>query len=254
MLDREYLEKNGVNITKSLELFGDMDMYNDSLKDFQKEIKNRIENIKKYKQNGDMANYSILVHSLKSDSRYFGFDKLAELSENHEHKSKENDIYYVSENFDELEEEAIKIMNLVNEYLGTGEKVEIKKEAIIKDKSILVVDDSNVISNYITAIFDANFNIIVAKDGEEALDKLNDHSLNISILLLDLNLPKIDGYEILKYMQEKDMFKNIKVAIVTGSDSEDVLAKVEAGHYPVKAVVEKPFNELSLREAVKKLM
>ena len=254
MLDREYLEKNGVNVAKSLELFGDMETYNDSLKDFQKEMKNRIENINKYKQSGDMANYSILVHSLKSDCRYFGFDTLATLAENHEHKSKENDIYYVSEHFDELEEEAYKIMNLVNEYLGTGEKIEIKKQEIIRDKSILAVDDSNVISNYITAIFDENYNVIVAQDGEEAVQKLNDPSLKITMMLLDLNLPKMNGYEVLKYMQENNLFTNLKVAIVTGNDSEDVLAKVEAGHYPVKAVVEKPFNELSLREAVKKLM
>ena len=254
MLDREYLEKNGVNVAKSLELFGDMETYNDSLKDFQKDIKNRLENIDKYKQSGDMANYSILVHALKSDSKYFGFDKLATLAENHEHKSKENDIYYVSENYDELEEEAYKIMNLVNEYLGTGEKVEVKKETVVRDKSILAVDDSNVISNYITAIFDNTYNVIVAKDGEEAVEKLNSPELKITMMLLDLNLPKMNGYEVLKYMQENNMFNNIKVAIVTGNDSKDVLEKVELGHYPVKAVVEKPFNELSLREAVKKLM
>ena len=46
-----------------------------------------------------MTNYAIEVHSLKSDSKYFGFTKLAELSYNHELKSKDNDIEYATDNF-----------------------------------------------------------------------------------------------------------------------------------------------------------
>ena len=70
-----------------------------------------------YKNNKDMTNYSIEVHSLKSDSKYFGFDKLAELSYNHEMKSKENDQDYVLNNFHELELEFFRISNVVETYL-----------------------------------------------------------------------------------------------------------------------------------------
>ena len=254
MKNKEYLVSQGVNIDKSLELFGDMDTYNNSLKDFQADIKNKLSDIDKYKQSGDMANYAILVHSLKSDSKYFGFDKLAELSLDHELKSKANDMYYVYDHYDELMDEAYKIANMVNDYLETGDTVEAPKEVMNKDKSILVVDDSNVIVNFITSIFDDNYNIITAKDGSEALNKLLDPLAKIHIMLLDLNMPNVDGYQVLKYMKENDLFSKVKVAIVTGNDSKDVFDKIMKEGYPVGSIVEKPFNEASLRKAVNKLI
>ncbi len=253
MKDKEFLVSKGVNVDKSLELFGDLETYTDSLRDFQKEISNKLADIEKYKQSGDMANYAILVHSLKSDSKYFGFDKLADLAYNHEMQSKANDMYYVYEHYDELMEEANKIVNIVNEYLGTGEVVKEVEAPITKDKSILVVDDSNIITNFINNIFEDNYNIITAKDGEEALKKLADTSLNISIMLLDLNMPNVDGYEVLKYMKTNRM-ERVKVAIVTGNDYDEVSKKIQADGYKVGAIVEKPFNETSLRNAVDKLL
>lgn len=254
MKSKDYLVSKGVNVDKSLELFGDMDTYNDSLKDFQNDIKEKLVNIENYKKNGDMANYAILVHSLKSDSKYFGFDKLAELALDHEMKSKANDIYYVYDHYDELMDEAYKIANIVNDYLETGDAIEVKKDSLVKDKSILVVDDSNVIASFITSIFDDNFNILTAKDGNEALNKLLDPLTHIHVMLLDLNMPNVDGYQVLKYMKEHDLFKNVKVAIVTGNDSKDVFDKITKEAYPVGSIVEKPFNETSLRSAVNKLI
>ena len=49
-----------------------------------------------------MANYAIEVHSLKSDCKYLGFTTLAQLSYQHELKSKANDVEFVNENYDDL--------------------------------------------------------------------------------------------------------------------------------------------------------
>lgn len=113
----ELLTSNGVNIDASLELLGDMDMYNDTAKDFLKESETRLKNIEEYKNSGDMPNYAILVHAMKSDSKYLGFTKLAELSYNHEMASKGNDINYVNSNYDELMTEANRIINLLKQYI-----------------------------------------------------------------------------------------------------------------------------------------
>ena len=95
-----------------------MQMYDSTLEDFLNEIGNRLDRVKKYKEISDMANYEIEVHALKSDSKYFGFDKLAELAYNHEMKSKENDVEYVNANFEELENEVNRIIGIIKEYLG----------------------------------------------------------------------------------------------------------------------------------------
>ena len=113
----EYLEENGIDYKKGIELFGSLDMYNSMLSDWYKESNNKFEKIKLYMFKNDMSNYATLVHSLKSDSKYFGFNKLAELSYNHEIKSKANDYVYVKSNFNDLEREFIRIFNIVEKYL-----------------------------------------------------------------------------------------------------------------------------------------
>ena len=115
--DLDILKQAGVDISSSLELLGDMDTYNDTIKDFFKESKERLEKIKEYKDNSDMPNYAILVHAMKSDSKYLGFTKLAELSYNHEMASKKNDVDYVNSNYESLMIEANRIMELIKQYI-----------------------------------------------------------------------------------------------------------------------------------------
>ena len=117
-MDRSYLEENGVDVEKGLELLGDMDMYNETMEDFLNEINEKYPKAKEYKENGDMPNYAIIVHSIKSDSKYLGFTKLAELAYEHELKSKDNDIEFVNSNFSSLENEINRIVDIVKTYLG----------------------------------------------------------------------------------------------------------------------------------------
>lgn len=116
--DEEYLLKNGVNYKKGLELLGDLDTYRDMLKDWFKECHEKFEEMKLNKLRHDMPNYAIQVHALKSDSKYFGFDKLAELSYEHEMKSKASDEEYVNNNFSLLEREFINVTMIVEKYLN----------------------------------------------------------------------------------------------------------------------------------------
>ena len=117
LIDENYLLENGVNYKKGIELLGDLETYNNMLYDWFKESQNKFEQLKLFKLRHDMPNYAIAVHALKSDSKYFGFDKLTELSYNHEMKSKENNQDYVLNNFHELELEFFRISNVVETYL-----------------------------------------------------------------------------------------------------------------------------------------
>ena len=113
----ELLKQNGINLEAALENLGDMDMYNDIANDFLTESKDRLPNIKKYLEESDMPNYAILIHAMKSDSKYLGFSRLAELSYEHEMSSKEGNIAYVQEHFNELMEEANRIITILQQYL-----------------------------------------------------------------------------------------------------------------------------------------
>ena len=115
--NEEYLLKNGIDYNKGVELLGDLDTYKDTLSDWYKECHQKFEDMKLSKLKHDMPNYAIAVHALKSDSKYFGFDKLASMSYEHEMKSKANDQEYVDSNFSDLEREFIRTTIIVEKYL-----------------------------------------------------------------------------------------------------------------------------------------
>ena len=115
--NEEYLLKNGIDYNKGVELLGDLDTYKNTLSDWYKECHQKFEDMKLSKLKHDMPNYAIAVHALKSDSKYFGFDKLASMSYEHEMKSKANDQEYVDSNFSDLEREFIRTTIIVEKYL-----------------------------------------------------------------------------------------------------------------------------------------
>ena len=252
MYDIEILKRENVNIEKSLELFGDMNTYNNTLIEFYKELDNKLLNLKKYKENGDMSNYAIAVHSLKSDAKYFGFDEFSNMCLEHENKSKSNDLYYISTNFDNLMKMGIKVAKIIKEYLNDNTELKIANQYNVNEKKgvILVVDDSNIISSFINSVFNNAYEIIEAKDGMQAIEKLSNQSLKIDCMLLDLNLPNMNGYEVLKFMATNNIV--VKVAIITGSDPKVVLENVK--NYRVDVIVEKPFNEMTIKRVVERLI
>ena len=171
MKDVNYLVSNGVNVEKSLELFGDMEMYDATLNDFVEDVEKRIDSLKKFRETGDMQNYAIEVHALKSDARYLGFVTLADLAYQFELKSKANDVMFVYDNYQKLLDEANRCENIARKYLGKELKQDLISDMIgEKTEAILVVDDSNLVANFIKKIFDNKYEVYIANDGARAIE------------------------------------------------------------------------------------
>lgn len=251
MKDISILTENGIDVQKSLELFGDMGTYDQMLEDFLKEVDGKLAEAKKYKESADMANYAIIVHSLKSDCKYFGMMDLADKFYEHELAGKSNDFYFVTANFDALVSEARRMINVLKRYMGVDvlETDEVKN--LVSDKTILVVDDSNVIRNFIQKIFDSKYEVKIASDGQEAISVIaNTPHEKIVCMFLDLNMPNVDGFTVLDYFKANDLFKSIPVSIITGlSDKESI---DRAFTYPIVDVLQKPFNEIMIKNIVEK--
>lgn len=252
MKDKNYLIQNGVAVDTGIELLGDIDMYNQIMAEFSKSFNDRMANIKTYKEMSDMANYAVEVHSLKSDSKYLGFTKLAELSYQHELESKANNLEFVLEHYDELINEANRVINVVRKYLG--EDVNVNQHSVnktIENNFILIVDDSDIIRNFIQKIFKNQYEIMVAKDGKEAIDIISvaDPS-KVGGLFLDLNMPNIDGFQVLDYLKENNLFEAIPTSIITGDDSKEAIDR--AFKYPIVDMLNKPFNEKEAKLIVQK--
>ena len=70
-----------------------------------------------FSNQNDMGNYAIEIHALKSDSKYLGFTKLAELAFDHEMKSKENNSDYIKQTYPLVLDEINRIKNITNSYM-----------------------------------------------------------------------------------------------------------------------------------------
>ena len=112
----KFLRDKGVDLDKALEFLGDMEMYNMTVADFVASVNDKWNNIKQYKEAEDMPNYAIEVHSLKSDCKYLGLMKLADVSYEHELKSKENNLEFVKDNYDRLVKEYNDAIDIIKEY------------------------------------------------------------------------------------------------------------------------------------------
>lgn len=114
---KEYLESNNIDVDHGLELLGDMDMYNSIMGDFINEMEERLPKLEEFKNNKDMPNYAIIVHAIKSDCKYLGIMDLADQNYEHELKSKDNDIEFVENNYDNLISNINKYLDICKKYL-----------------------------------------------------------------------------------------------------------------------------------------
>ena len=259
MRDINYLKSNGVDVDKSLELFGDINTYNQTIGELVISLKEKIDKLNGFKNSKDMYNYSIYAHSLKSDAKNFGFIKLGDFAYEHESKASVGDLYYIESNFEKLVELVDSTIRIIKEYLNgnnsdiaVSNSSEDKSDLVLSKETILVADDSNIIRNFVKRIFDKQYMVVDAKDGQEALDIIisNLNNDNIVCILLDLNMPNVDGFKVLDYMKEKSLFSKMPVSIISGDSSKDTIDR--AFTYDIVDMIEKPFNEQSIKSIVEK--
>lgn len=265
MRDISFLEKNGVDIKKSLELFGDANTYNETIGEFLVGIHTKINQLIQFMNNKDLGNYTVYVHSLKSDAKYFGFIKLANIAYEHEMKSKVGDLYYITSHINDLIKETNNTILLIQEYMNGSDTESGSQNAVVQEKNenagevynnktILVVDDSNIIRNFVKRIFSDKYNVGTAENGAKAISiiKANSNNDNIEAILLDLNMPKVDGFAVLDYMKENDLLDKIPVSIISGDSSKETIDR--AFTYQIVDMLEKPFTDQSIKMVIEKTL
>ena len=119
-------------------------------------------------------------------------------------------------------------------------------------KSILLIeDDPFLIDIYTTKIKEAGFSVEVAEDGEKALRKIKEKIPDI--ILLDIVLPRVDGWEILKEMKEKKELKNSKIVILSNlGQKEEVEKGLKLG--ATKYLIKAHYTPSQVIEEIKKII
>lgn len=130
--------------------------------------------------------------------------------------------------------------------------ITIKIDGNVLRNKIIIADDSPVITNFFSKIFRNEFEVIVAHNGKEVIDIVNQY-MNDSLvgLFLDLQMPVMNGFEVLDYFKEHDLFKVVPVSIISGEDTEEGIKRAMS-YQGVIDMIQKPFDATSIRAIVDK--
>ena len=86
-------------------------------------------------------------------------------------------------------------------------------------QKILIVDDSEMNRSILADMLGEEYEIIEAVDGTEAVARLNIDSTDISLMLLDIVMPNMDGFEVLEVMNKRDWIQDIPVIMISAENS-----------------------------------
>lgn len=117
-----------------------------------------------------------------------------------------------------------------------------------KKYSVLVVDDSDINRDILNTILSADFKIYEATDGIQALEIMRDSRKKIDLCLLDIMMPRMDGYEVLSVMNKEHLIDYIPVIVISGEQEADKVEKT----YDLGALdyILKPFEPRIVRRRV----
>jgi two-component system chemotaxis response regulator CheY len=116
-------------------------------------------------------------------------------------------------------------------------------------KTILAVDDSSSVRKFMTlALKSGGYRVISAVDGMDALEILPNEK--IDLVITDLNMPNVDGFELIKTIRENTLYTNLPVIILSSlTDADNIQHGLEMG---ANSYIIKPFNMKKIQEEVSK--
>ena len=107
-------------------------------------------------------------------------------------------------------------------------------------KKVLLAEDSQIDRELIEVMLNDKYDILFAENGQIAVDMLRNRKDEIAVALLDMNMPKIKGIDVLKIMEEENMLDDIPVLFITGEESVDV--EKECFKAGASDFIRKPFD------------
>jgi two-component system chemotaxis response regulator CheY len=119
-------------------------------------------------------------------------------------------------------------------------------------RTILVVDDSSTTRSLVASHLSesGDYDIVEAASGFEALKTLP--SLKVDLIITDINMPDINGLELISFVRENPIYEHIPTIIISTEDSEEDRKRgMELG---ARSYLVKPFTGEQLRDAVEKVM
>lgn len=128
------------------------------------------------------------------------------------------------------------------------EKSGIDSAEAIERQQILIVDDSQINREILAEILKDEYRILEAANGEECIDMLKQYGTGISLLLLDINMPVLDGFEVLALMNRKDWIEDIPVIMISSEDGASYVRR--AYEMGASDYISRPFDAQVVHQRV----
>lgn len=109
----------------------------------------------------------------------------------------------------------------------------------MKRNTILIADDADINREMLKDIFEEQYQILEAADGEETIKLIDENQEHIAVLFLDLIMPKKSGLDVLEHMKKKDYMEYIPVIMITGEATAE--SDEKAYEYGASDIIYKPF-------------
>ena len=98
----------------------------------------------------------------------------------------------------------------------------VKFHSVNGKRQILIVDDEQVNRELLGYIAASNFDVLYASDGVSALKLMEENAHTLSLVLLDLNMPEMDGFQVMSKMMENEALKNLPVLVMTSEEDAEI--------------------------------
>ncbi len=118
--------------------------------------------------------------------------------------------------------------------------------------TILIVDDMEINRAILRGVFEKEYNLLEAENGEQAMLLLDEYHSNIAVLLLDLIMPVKGGHQVLEEMGQKGLLSSVPVVVITAEDS--VENEVQVFDLGASDIVMKPFEPHVVRRRVQNII
>ena len=119
-------------------------------------------------------------------------------------------------------------------------------------ETILIADDAEINRAILRGLFEGEYNLLEAENGEQALMLLRQYSESVAVVLLDLVMPEKDGYDVLEEMRQSKLLFHAPVVVITAEDSTDNRVRVfELG---ASDIIAKPFEPEVVKSRVRNLI
>ncbi|MCR5716742.1 MAG: response regulator [Lachnospiraceae bacterium] len=122
----------------------------------------------------------------------------------------------------------------------------------MKNGTILIVEDQDTNRKLLCRLFQDEYEVLEAVDGEEAIHQLEEHRDEISAVLLDIIMPKVDGFGVMEYMIRYDYMEEMPVVMITGDTAMET--KEKAFSLGASDVVDKPYDPFVIRKRIRNLI